>query len=181
MKVNTTEERVESRLLFPFALCLMLLTQMFTLNVQAQTPPFMDGNPAEWPGVLAQPGVNGIYIEDPVNSSSDDIWTQGSADVNPIVNWTTTTGESNDKNDLRNTAAVTINNVIYFAADRHSNDGDSELGYWLLQNPIVKAGTGFTGAHQNGDVLIRTHFTNGGAEADRAIFIWMNLAVCSKR
>ncbi|GAB2777818.1 hypothetical protein GCM10010465_25510 [Actinomadura fibrosa] len=150
------------------------MTLLFTLNVQAQTPPAMDGYPAEWPGVLAQPGVNGIYIEDPVNDSSDDIWDQGSADVNPVSNWTTKVGEPNDKNDLRNTAAVTIDNVIFFAADRYSNGGDADLGYWLLQDPVTKNGTGFNGAHQDGDVLIRTHFVNGGGATDRGIFIWMS-------
>lgn len=147
---------------------------LISLNISAQTSPVIDGSPDEWPALLADPVINGIYIEDPVNDSSDDIWTQGSADVDPISNWTTTTGEPNNKNDLRNTGAVTINNIIYFAADRHSNGGDANLGYWLLQDPITKSGTGFTGAHQDGDVLIRTHFVNGGGATDRGIFIWMN-------
>ncbi|MAM20015.1 MAG: hypothetical protein CME35_13740, partial [Gramella sp.] len=141
----------------------------------AQAPDVTDGLPTGWPAVTTNyPYPFGSYIEDLQNDSGDDIWTQGSADVDNIPDWTTTTNTSNDKNDLKNTGAVTIGNIIYFFADRYGNNGDSDLGYWLLQGPVSRTATGFTGTHHDGDVLLRTHFVNGGAKADRAVFIWLN-------
>ena len=150
--------------------------------MNAQAPPDVaDGMPGDWPSVMASyPYPYGSYIVDPQNDPNDDIWTEGSSDVGDINSWTTTTGEPNDKNDLKNTGAVTIydpvsaSNIIYFFADRFSSKGDSQLGYWLLQGTVERTGSGFVGTHQDGDVLLRTNFKKGGTTAVREVFIWLN-------
>ena len=165
-----------SRLLFSLAFIVM------GFNVNAQAPPNVtDGLPDGWPTVMTNyPYPYGSYVVDLQNDSNDDIWTEGSADVDDIGDWTTTTGTSNDKNDLKNTGAVTIydpislSNIIYFFADRYSNKGDSQLGYWLLQGPVQRTADGFVGGHQDGDILLRTNFKNGGSTAVREVFIWLN-------
>lgn len=153
-----------------------------SLSLWSQNPPCpagaeicIDGNPAEWPSVItSRPYPQGSYFIDPVNSSIDNIWTGGSSDVSTISLWTTKSGEPNNSNDLKNAGSVTINNVAYFYADRFDNNGDSSIGYWLLQGPVEATATGFTGAHQDGDILLRTHFVNGGGTAERAVYIWYN-------
>ena len=160
---------------------LLLLFFFFSLSGWTQSCPpdpgevCIDGNPGDWPSVAtAYPYPSGSYLLDRQNDPLDDIWTGGSADVDFIADWTTTTGTSNDKNDIKNSGAVSIGSVIYFYADRYANNGDSDLGFWLLQGPIDRTATGFIGEHKDGDILLRTHFTNGGGKAERAVFIWLD-------
>lgn len=84
---------------------------------------------------------------------------------------------------------------IYFGADRFANNGDSNIGFWFFQNAISLGGppnatkaTPFTGVacpagatnclpgelHRNGDVLIVSAFTQGGAIGSIIVFEWQN-------
>ena len=163
-------------------LFMLFFVLLSVIQMQAQAPPDVtDGLPDGWPQVMQDyPYPFGSYIVDLQNDPEDDIWAQGSSDVDVIANWSTAYNSSNDKNDLKNTGAVTIydpvsmTTSIYFFADRYSNRGDSDLGYWLLQGAVEKTENGFIGSHQDGDILLKTKFINGGSTALRAVYIWLN-------
>ncbi len=68
--------------------------------------------------------------------------------------------------------------VLFFGSDRFDNSGDAQQGFWFFQNSIglgnnsVGGGTGFTGVHKNGDVLVVTDFSNGGATSTITVYAW---------
>jgi hypothetical protein len=68
--------------------------------------------------------------------------------------------------------------VLYFGSDRYDNSGDAQQGFWFFQNPIglgtnsIGGGTGFTGVHANGDVLVISDFSNGGTTATITVYKW---------
>ena len=87
---------------------------------------------------------------------------------------------------------------IYFGADRFANNGDSNIGFWFFQNGISLGGppnatkaTPFTGVpcpsgatnclpgelHRNGDILIVSAFTQGGAIGSIIVFEWQSGAL----
>src|SRR5206468_10458080 len=68
--------------------------------------------------------------------------------------------------------------LTFFGADRESNNGDANFGFWLFQQPVNcvptdKGGTGhFTGHKTHGDVFIVSEFTNGGTIAKVKVYKW---------
>src|SRR5262245_23999735 len=68
--------------------------------------------------------------------------------------------------------------LLYFGSDRIDNSGDAQQGFWFLQNPItmnggpVGGGTGFTGVHKAGDVLVISDFSNGGGTSTITVYSW---------
>jgi hypothetical protein len=73
---------------------------------------------------------------------------------------------------------LTTCDVIYFGSDRFDNSGDAQQGFWFLQNEVTTAGaksgggTGFTGSHRNGDILIISDFSNGGTTSTITVYKW---------
>jgi hypothetical protein len=68
--------------------------------------------------------------------------------------------------------------VLYFGSDRFDNSGDAQQGFWFFQKGItmnggaVGGGTGFTGTHTAGDVLVISDFSNGGATSTITVYSW---------
>jgi hypothetical protein len=68
--------------------------------------------------------------------------------------------------------------VLYFGSDRYDNSGDAQQGFWFLQDRVglgsakVGGGTGFTGLHQPGDLLVISDFSNGGTVSTITIYKW---------
>jgi hypothetical protein len=68
--------------------------------------------------------------------------------------------------------------VIFFGSDRFANDGDAVQGFWFFQSKIELGtasrggGFAFTGHHQNGDLLIISDFSNGGAVSTINVHKW---------
>jgi len=68
--------------------------------------------------------------------------------------------------------------VIFFGSDRLDNSGDAQQGFWFFQMPIglgtnaVGGGTGFTGLHQPGDLLVISDFSNGGTTSTITVYKW---------
>jgi hypothetical protein len=73
---------------------------------------------------------------------------------------------------------ATTCDLLYFGSDRFDNSGDAQQGFWFFQNAIglnggsVGGGTGFTGLHKNGDVLIISDFSNGGTTSTISVYKW---------
>jgi hypothetical protein len=68
--------------------------------------------------------------------------------------------------------------VLFFGSDRFDNSGDAQQGFWFFQNSIglgsnrVGGGTGFTGVHRAGDLLVISDFSNGGTTSIISVYSW---------
>lgn len=130
-----------------------------------------------------------------VDLSPASIFTQGgSKDEKDITEWMWKNGNVPDKDDLIEAfasvyvAPATGGNVtqgdklIYFGSNRLAVNGDAQIGFWFLQNPVVLGGNGNNASpfedgsvggsvsHKVGDVLILSNFTNGGGETNIQVY-----------
>jgi hypothetical protein len=68
--------------------------------------------------------------------------------------------------------------VLYFGSDRYDNSGDAQQGFWFFQNEITQnntpsgGGSGFTGVHVTGDLLVISDFSNGGTTSTINVYEW---------
>ncbi|MEO5775819.1 MAG: hypothetical protein ABIQ27_02880, partial [Flavobacterium sp.] len=152
---------------------IIMLFVLFLFSNISSAQITLDGDPSDWFNTLALPGGIKARIIDPTNPS-DDIWQGGgSKDINPISSWGWQTNSSNDKNNIANGGYYLDGNILYFFADRYSNNGDSAIGFWLLQGSVAKLVNGsFSGDHTDGDILMISHFVNGGSVAQIQAFRW---------
>ena len=140
----------------------------------------LDGNAADDPGggidwadVYQSPGEFGLFIAD-----GDDSFTGGgSKDTNDINQWRHDTGSVPDKDDLLDAYATVANEngnvMLYFGADRAANNGDAQIGVWLLADDVSPQPDGsFSGAHTSNDVLALGNFTNGGKASQVQVYRW---------
>jgi len=101
--------------------------------------------------------------------------TGGSKDINDISDWRWTDGNVPDKTEILNAyAALYEGGVFAFGADRYSIDGDAQIGFWLLQGNVGLNPNGtFKGTHEIGDILVLSHFTNGGGLSTIEVYRWV--------
>lgn len=125
-----------------------------------------------------------------VGDLSEKIFTTGgSKDAQPISKWAWTNGGSPDKDTLTHaysasytyTVNGTAHKFLAFGAERFAVNGDANIGFWFFHGgvgPICADGgttctkNGFSGAHQNGDVLLISGFTNGGSNPVLDVLVW---------
>lgn len=159
--------------------------------------------PDDWDTLLGlAPGGSGqvvskIFLPDfHADPNSDDIFiTGGSKDTLDISQWRWSLGSVPDKDDITNAYAALYPHAggalhFVFGLDRYANNGDAQLGFWLMHHRISKAvnasGEGiFTDGtigpdgfplpahHHDGDVLILVHFTQGGSNVELEVFQWV--------
>jgi hypothetical protein len=108
----------------------------------------------------------------------------GSKDPQDINNWAWKDGAGGlpDKDNLLHSFAARYTTsegeVLFFGSDRLDNSGDAQQGFWFFQNSIalgsnsVGGGSGFTGVHKAGDVLVVTDFSNGGTTSTITVYAW---------
>ena len=107
----------------------------------------------------------------------------GSKDPQDVNQWAwKDAGGLPDKDNLLHSFAsrysTTAGEVLYFGSDRLDNSGDAQQGFWFFQNSIglgsnnVGGGSGFTGVHKAGDVLVVTDFSNGGTTSTITVYSW---------
>jgi hypothetical protein len=108
----------------------------------------------------------------------------GSKDPQDINNWAWKDGAGGlpDKDNLLHSFAAryttSAGEVLFFGSDRLDNSGDAQQGFWFFQNSIalgsnsVGGGTGFTGVHKEGDLLVVTDFSNGGTTSTITVYAW---------
>ncbi|MCQ4036313.1 hypothetical protein [Kaistella montana] len=132
----------------------------------------LDGKTDDWAAAL-----NGHTIKNftrDANATNDDQFTGGSSDPGLISSWSWVLGNTNSKGDISNAAVVLIDNKIYFAADRTAINGDAAIGFWFFTNGTQKnPGGTFSPEHAVGDLLVLSHFTNGGGNVDLNIYRWV--------
>lgn len=108
----------------------------------------------------------------------------GSKDPQDVNQWAWKDGAGGlpDKDNLLHSFAAryatSAGQILYFGSDRLDNSGDAQQGFWFFQNSIglgnnaVGGGTGFSGVHRNGDVLVVTDFSNGGTTSTITVYAW---------
>jgi len=112
----------------------------------------------------------------------------GSKDPQDVNQWAWKDGAGGlpDKDNLLHSFAARYNatvagsthDILYFGSDRLDNSGDAQQGFWFFQNSIalgsnsVGGGSGFTGVHKTGDVLVISDFSNGGTTSTITVYTW---------
>ena len=99
----------------------------------------------------------------------------GSKDDLNTTGWQWKDGSVPPKDDLAHGyAARYANGYLYFGADRTANNGDSQIGFWFFQGNVGPQAGGTFGpdAHQNGDILVLSDFTQGGVTVTIRVFQW---------
>lgn len=111
----------------------------------------------------------------------------GSKDLNDVSAWAHTTGDvAPDKNEITNAFAVAYRSqrdtgktnvgdlLVYFGLDRYANNGDAQVGFWFFRNTVGMRSDGtFSGRHRVGDILVLSHFTQGGSVSDVNVYAWV--------
>jgi hypothetical protein len=108
----------------------------------------------------------------------------GSKDPQDVSSWSWKDGAGGlpDKDNLLHSFAArypTVDgDVLFFGSDRLDNSGDAQQGFWFFQNEIKLGsnsgggGTGFTGVHATGDLLVISDFSNGGTTSTITVYKW---------
>ncbi|MCE3076504.1 Ig-like domain-containing protein [Chryseobacterium gwangjuense] len=155
---------------YTFLIINFLAALLFCTNVNAQIT--VDGNTNDWASALNSQPLK-AFVRD-ANDTNDDSFTQGSSDIGLISSWKWSNGQTNNKGDISNAAAVMIGNKIYFAGDRTAINGSAQIGFWFFKRGVAK-GTepDFVGVHEIGDLLVLSNFTNGGGVSELRIYRWV--------
>jgi len=130
-------------------------------------------------------------VNDLFNSGSDDIYTGGSTkDTNDFGQWLWKNGKPQSKDDFEHGYAAAYARasdghiIIVAGVDRYDNSGSSTAGFWFVQDPnvgtgvttptacTISSGCPFGGNHTDGDFLIISQFTVGGAVSTIQVFTW---------
>jgi hypothetical protein len=160
---------------------LTLLTFLFLSFKSFAQPIHVDGNPIDWTNFTTNYPNGHAITHDVANASNstDDQFTNGAQDPDAISTWGWSLGNANNKGDITNAGALiyTYNNINYiaFCGDRTAINGDAAIGFWFFKNAVglVSNGT-FSGTHANGDLLVLSHFTNGGGMSQILLYQWQN-------
>lgn len=106
----------------------------------------------------------------------------GSKDDLDIPNWRYKAGSVPPKDEITNAYAALYavpgasgnEQILVFGADRFAQSGASQIGFWFFQSDVhpVAGSDTFSANHQNGDILILSDFTQGGAITTIRVFQW---------
>jgi hypothetical protein len=127
---------------------------------------------------------------------NDNTFCAGTKEIHDLDAWKwCQNAASNDRNDLEDAYAAIYtgamdtpeagHRILYVGADRFANNGDSGLGFMLLQSTLAESacpvngtncvfndGSGSAPHHQNGDVYVVSQFTGGGQDVTVDFFAW---------
>lgn len=129
-----------------------------------------------------------FVIDDPYNSSSDIIFTEGSkGNSNPNTDWAWANSTAPDKNEI-NKALIHLardaNDDVWMmmGGDRLSTNGTAYIDFELLQNSLTRNtnNNGFTSAGPDGgrtvnDLLITIEYNNGGGVSSVIFYKWQSI------
>ena len=118
-------------------------------------------------------------------TSDSTTFATGSKDTLPISGWQCNQDNNvNSKTDIINGFAALQeqpggSKILYFGLEKDVDNGDNNVGFWLLQDGNVNCTSSggaadFTGEHQEGDLFVVSAFTNGGGVSDVSVYQWVN-------
>jgi hypothetical protein len=147
------------------------------------------GTANDWGSPGSPLAATAIPLTDLTNSQSDTSFIGGSSkDIYDISQWTWKGAKASQaKDDIAHAYALAYlrpsdNHVILLVGlDRWDNSGNATAGFWILKDSTIKlnntAGGGadgrFDGGHKDGDLLIVSDFTTGGAVSNIAVYKWV--------
>ncbi len=141
------------------------------------------------------------FVTDAKNSMSDNSFLgTASKDTGDISTWTWNPHGVQDKDDIEHAYAGAYHlanghTAIYAGMDRFANAGDSTAGFWFVQDSTFALCTGFhlaagpsgnvannsctasgtfVGTHTDGDLLLVSDFSVGGAVSTINVFTWQS-------
>lgn len=139
-----------------------------TFNNDSNTP----GTPC---GVGAS--INAYVFK--VGGVTQNRFTQGSKDNQPIDRWRWDANGSPDKDALTHGYAISYTHtssghrVLAFGAERFAVNGDANIGIWFFQKTVAPNPNGrFDGEHTDGDVFAVSAFTGGGGHPELDVYKW---------
>ena len=152
-------------------------------ELDANTPDSPAGAPDDWENFGSSTGGNpkGTSHADAATGIVADtdakVFTKGSKDTKDINQWFWRGGSSPPKADLTDAYAASYQPgsdlIIYFGANRDSNNGTTTTGFWFFKNEITTNANGsFNGVHAEGDVLAVFNYDNGGHVGAFVIYKW---------
>ena len=125
------------------------------------------------------------------NTSDGSTFSTGSKDtLNITPGWQCGySANVNSKTDVMNSYATSYtadgtggatagDEILYFALERNTNTGTGNVGFWFLQDEVACEATRtsgnvpFTGDHVDGDILVVSEFSNGGAVSTIQAYRW---------
>jgi len=140
------------------------------------------------------------FVTDAVGSTTDNTFLgTASKDTDDISAWTWNPHGTQDKDDIAHAFAGAYHlangdTAIYAGMDRFANSGDSTAGFWFVQDStfalcvgqnLAATGNGgtvanasctasgtFVGHHSDGDLLLVSDFSQGGAVSTINAFVW---------
>src|ERR1700752_3430500 len=138
----------------------------------------LDGNAFDDPSVEGQDwdNISGASVTTGIVSDLNNIFTTGgSKDDLDIPEWRWSTAELiPDKDDIQHAGFALYGDNLYFFADRLAVNGDAALGFWLFKSQVSLNFDGtFSGIHTIGDILIVSHFSNGGGVSTIYALKWV--------
>jgi len=113
----------------------------------------------------------------------------GSKDDSNISSWawSAASGEQTpSKDNIRHTFGAVFTDgsghqILYFGLDREKQNGDAQVGFWLLKNKISPGAGGqfvdqnnAVANHTDGDLLVQSNFTKGGNISNLSIYKWQS-------
>ena len=168
------------------------VTSVFELDGNATDSPA--GAPDDWSTLQSGNGTagftaktmgtvaGGVAIADLQGLTTFD--TGGSKDDLDVPSWRYSDGSSPPKDEITNAyAALYVKDaglgagaetILVFGADRFAQSGSAQIGFWFFQqdvHPVAGSNT-FSNAHSDGDILILSDFSQGGAISTIRVFRW---------
>jgi len=152
----------------------------------------------DWSNIFTNSGnfAARSFTTDPTNTRNDTSFLgTASKDTDDLFEWTWNQSKPQAKADIAHAFAgaylsnETGNTFIYAGMDRIANNGSTTAGFWFIQdsgfamctgdgtdtdgdNPTCTTAGTFIGQHTNGDLLLVSDFSNGGAVSTINVFIW---------
>jgi hypothetical protein len=166
--------------LLPLTVYSVVYDDLFELDGNATT----SGSGDDWDRIANHAGNAdpGVFVQDTIPPATDRIFIGGGSkderDISGSNAWAHTDGTPPDKNDIEHAFAGAYHKgdelLIYFGADRYSNNGDSAVGFWFFQDNVgTKADGSFSGKHIPGDILVTSDFRNGGGVSVINVYKWV--------
>jgi uncharacterized repeat protein (TIGR01451 family) len=134
------------------------------------TDPTTNPTPTNCPAT--QPAAKTSLVSDKTLDTTDDILGTGSKDILDIPQWDLVSQKPPAKDDLAHAAwanySVPVDgaphDILYFTADRISNNGDAFMGFWFFKGDVGESGGEVAGTHQAGDTLVLVNFIQGSGQ-----------------
>jgi len=99
-------------------------------------------------------------------------------DDQPLGDWGCVVKDNvSNKVDIRHAYAAAYESgtdlLVFFGADRDTNEGSANIAAWFFQNPVGCTSPGdFAGQKTDGDLFVVSEFSNGGNISEINVYVW---------